>query len=240
MSDLSAARLLDVCERGAGAAPHTRALLLLAAAHPSLPHDDLASWSLGRRDAALLDLRARLFGEAVQSVAACPRCATPLELSFRTADVRTPLAPEELPPLVATLDGHAFLVRLRPVSTAALLAAGGQRETLLLHCVAAATRDGEPLAPADIPPEVLDRCAAALAEADPQADIRLALSCEACGERWEAPFDPASFLWREVEIWAERALREVHMLASAYGWTEGEILALSAARRRRYLELVTG
>ena len=33
-------------------------------------------------------------------------------------------------------------------------------------------------------------------------------------------------------------LAEVHALAAAYGWTEAEVLALSAARRRAYLELV--
>ena len=34
-----------------------------------------------------------------------------------------------------------------------------------------------------------------------------------------------------------RILREVHTLAAAYGWSEAEILALSPARRRVYLEL---
>jgi hypothetical protein len=30
----------------------------------------------------------------------------------------------------------------------------------------------------------------------------------------------------------------VHTLASAYGWSESEILALSDARRRLYMEMV--
>jgi hypothetical protein len=34
-------------------------------------------------------------------------------------------------------------------------------------------------------------------------------------------------------------LREVHVLASANGWSEAEILALSPQRRQRYLEIVT-
>jgi hypothetical protein len=33
-------------------------------------------------------------------------------------------------------------------------------------------------------------------------------------------------------------LRDVHELASAYGWRESEILALSPQRRQAYLELV--
>jgi hypothetical protein len=51
-------------------------------------------------------------------------------------------------------------------------------------------------------------------------------------------FDVAEFLWREIDAWAKRVLEEVHTLASAYGWAQGEILSLSAARRRRYVSMV--
>jgi hypothetical protein len=35
-------------------------------------------------------------------------------------------------------------------------------------------------------------------------------------------------------------LRDVHTLASAYGWKEDEVLHLTPARRHAYLELVAG
>ena len=35
-----------------------------------------------------------------------------------------------------------------------------------------------------------------------------------------------------------RTLNEIHLLASAYGWSEGEILSLTAKRRRLYLQMV--
>jgi hypothetical protein len=41
-----------------------------------------------------------------------------------------------------------------------------------------------------------------------------------------------------VEALARRVLWEVHTLACAYGWTESETLALSPARRARYLQMV--
>ncbi|HEU5101526.1 MAG TPA: hypothetical protein VFU22_21035 [Roseiflexaceae bacterium] len=241
MSTLSAARLLDVWEQGAGAPPYARALLLLAAAWPSIAQAELAGWSLGRRDAALLDLRELLFGGAIESLAVCPQCGAQSELSFRTSDIRAPFASGDLRQLQERIDGHAYRVWLRPITTAALIAVVGdsRREALLLQCIAEAQRDDAPLPPADLPAEVLTRCGTALAEADPQADIQLALTCIECAEQWSAPFDPTGFLWREIEIWAERMLREVHLLASAYGWSETDILALSAARRRRYLEMVT-
>ena len=78
-----------------------------------------------------------------------------------------------------------------------------------------------------------------MGEADPQADIRLALTCSECSLEWEATFDIVTFLWTEVDGWARRTLFEVHLLASAYGWRESDILALSAPRRRFYLEAVT-
>ena len=77
-----------------------------------------------------------------------------------------------------------------------------------------------------------------VAECDPQADIDLELTCPACGAQWRTPFDITGFLWRELEAWAMRTLRETHLLASAYGWSEADILALSAWRRQHYLDLV--
>jgi hypothetical protein len=47
-----------------------------------------------------------------------------------------------------------------------------------------------------------------------------------------------SYLWAEVHSWALRTLHEVNVLASAYGWRESDILALSQWRRQAYLEMV--
>ncbi len=51
-------------------------------------------------------------------------------------------------------------------------------------------------------------------------------------------FDIVSFLWNELNAWAIRTLREVHILASAYGWSETDILAMSPWRRQFYLEVL--
>ena len=78
----------------------------------------------------------------------------------------------------------------------------------------------------------------AVVERDPQAEIRLKLVCPSCDNHWFAVFDILAFLWQEITTHARRILRDVHVLASAYGWSESEILALSAMRRRFYLEMV--
>jgi hypothetical protein len=75
-----------------------------------------------------------------------------------------------------------------------------------------------------------------LALADPLAEARVQLTCPGCGHEWDDTLDLALFVWAEVEARAKRLLLDVHQLARAYGWTEGEILALSERRRRFYLD----
>jgi hypothetical protein len=89
-----------------------------------------------------------------------------------------------------------------------------------------------------LPAAVVDAVAKEMAEADPQADVQVAVACPMCGHRGRATFDIVSFLWSEVDAWACRILREVHTLASAYGWCERDILALSPVRRQFYLAMV--
>ena len=42
-----------------------------------------------------------------------------------------------------------------------------------------------------------------------------------------------------LDVAAGRLMRDIHLLASAYGWTEAEVLSLSAWRRQAYLDMVT-
>ena len=66
----------------------------------------------------------------------------------------------------------------------------------------------------------------------------LALQCVACGHAGEAQLDPGALLWDEIDARARVLLGEVHRLASAYGWSEAEILALGPARRASYIAMV--
>jgi hypothetical protein len=89
-----------------------------------------------------------------------------------------------------------------------------------------------------LPADVTEAISARMAEADPQADVRLNLVCPQCNHRWQAPLDIAAFLWSEIQAWAVRLLREAHLLASTYGWREADILAMTPWRRQVYLELI--
>ena len=241
MRTLSASDLLGVWERGLGQPPVQRAIELLAAACPETPVSSLLDLSIGRRDERLLALREQLFGAGMDAVAACPSCAGRLEMTVDAANLRTASARNENAEL--TLTSGDYQVRFRPPSSRDLLAVGaavpeGRREAVLQRCVLVVERAGGLVEPENLPRELAERLANEMAQADPLADVQLALSCPFCGHQWRAAFDIASFLWREIEAAAGRLLREVHRLAAAYGWTEGEILALSPMRRQYYLAMV--
>ncbi|MFF7133740.1 hypothetical protein ACFZBZ_15435 [Streptomyces sp. NPDC008196] len=214
----------------------------MAAAEPEPDIDGIAALSIGRRDARLLELRTRLFGDVLVGLATCAACGELLELEFSASDLM--LGPASAPdePAILRTSGYELRVRLlnsRDLDGIAQLpdvAAG--RDTLLRSCVLGASRDGTEVPADQLPALVLDLIEEWLAAADPQADIEMALHCPGCAATWRQGFDIVSFLWAEIDAWARRTLYDVHRLATAYGWREGDILAMSAPRRQAYLDLV--
>lgn len=244
--DLTAA-ILQAWEDGRDASPGERGLLLLNIAQPELPAAARAASTVGRRDAALLDLFERLFGATAPALADCPRCAEPLETDVPIAAIRAP-APAAAPDsFTLAFDGGTILYRLPTADDLAALGAAAPDENAqaatnwLAHRCALSVTDRDGTAPV-LTHGALTALETAIAEAvaihDPQAEITLALDCPSCGFHWVAPFDIVEFLWRRLDGFVSGVLREVHILASAYGWSERDILALSPARRRRYLELI--
>ena len=140
------------------------------------------------------------------------------------------------------LDGYT--VRVRPARSVDLLDvhAGDDaiavERAVISRCAVDAHHGAVAVLADELPDPVADAVAQAMANADPQADVQVATECPACGHRDDVLFDIAAFLWREVDAWAIRTLDEVHALASAYGWSEHEILSMSASRRRRYVAMV--
>ena len=229
MHALSATELLSVWELGNSQLPLQRALTMLATASPEVSSDSLARLTIGQRDARLLALREMTFGSELTGVTDCPECGEKIELDLNSSNVR-PLAETDLPNEL-TLRSNSSEVRFRLPTSADLLAINSS-EQLLERCLLS---DGDHLTE-----NLRNTVGAKMSDVDPMADIRLALNCPSCEHKWETPFDIVAFLWREISSAARRLLRDVHTLASAYGWTETEILALSPARRRTYLEIVNG
>jgi hypothetical protein len=241
MRSLSTGELLDYWEQGAAQCPAERAVALLAAVCQDAEPHEIAAISIGERDRRLLLLRERLFGPGIVSVADCPSCGATVEMRFNVEDMLVSGGAASREPFRALCGGFEAAFRL-PNSTD-LREAGAAateeeaRHILLRRCLLQVHPD----TPAEaLPPAVTRAISDRMAEADPQADVQLNLSCPQCAAAWSAPFDIEAFLWTEIAAWAGRTLQEVHGLARAYGWREQDILSLSATRRRIYLEMAQG
>jgi hypothetical protein len=250
MRGLTVHELLEIWDRGQSLSPCGRAMLLLASACPEYPHEQANSFTLGKRDALLAHIRARTFGAAVESVVTCPVCGAMVEVAV---DVRT-IFPE--PTQITSRDQtsrlpmeiHAgdFTVQavapthrdIEAIPVTATLEEGFRM--LLQRCILRAESRGRPCKVDDLPQDLCNLLEERMADTDPQGDVQLSIHCPACDHQWAVPFDMLAYFWSEIQLIARGLLRDIHVLASAYGWKESDILALSATRRRAYLELVGG
>jgi hypothetical protein len=185
----------------------------------------------------IMTLRRQCFGEALSCVVTCPGCGEELDVSIGLDEllVAQPVAHDQQE-LRIDIDGVP--VTYRPLTSQDVLAVkpgspSGRRE-LVRRCVT--TVNSRAVASDEVPDRVIEAVAALLAKADPQADLLIPLTCAVCGQAWRAPLDIAEQVWAELDLCARRLLSDVHCLATAYGWRESDVLSVSPARRRFYLE----
>jgi hypothetical protein len=243
MPPLSGRDVLKIWESGMAEDPVGRALVILAQATAgSTTRDALAALPVGRRDAGLLAVREETFGSRLDGAASCPRCRERVEFSLEAPALRARFDRGDGPGEgEARLGPWALRYRLPTSADLRAVAGAGSVEAaaraLTLRCVVEARRDGALVPVEEVPAKTLSTMAGAMAEQDPLAEVLLDYTCPACGQPGQILLDIASYLWEEIKAEAVRLLREVDALARAYGWRESDILALSAPRRRAYLEL---
>lgn len=236
----SNAEILALWERARAQRPAVRALTLLGAVSAQETADQLDAISISESNLRLLKLREQLFGSQMPSVATCPECQTRLEF---TLNARM-LSHDSAPATHQSVRIGETELTLRPVSAGDLVAASScltpeeARRVLCERCVMDARRGDAAIAFEALGERAIEDVSAALAAADPDAELVIDLGCAACAHRWQVVLDVVAFLWTEIDALARRLLSEVHALAWAYGWREADILELSEARRRFYLERV--
>jgi hypothetical protein len=225
--ELSAAAALDLWQAADGLDPVERPVALAAAAGDR-PAEELARLPLGRRDAQLVALHAALAGPVLEMTAVCPACGEQAEAAVDTVALLEHGGED-----VAPIEVDGVVIEWRPPDSLDLAAAAAAPDAaaaeavLLSRCVS----------PAALGPEAREAVAGAMAQADPLAEVLVEVSCPACGEAFVADLDVGDFVWAEVRARAGHLLREVDVLARAYGWNEDEVLALDDRRRAAYLEL---
>ncbi len=203
--------VLDLYEAGMTAAPVERAALLHAAAGGA------ADAPLGEVDRRLWSWLAARFSGPFDAVATCSKCEAGMEFSLPDGfDI-----PGETTDSVQVSYGkQSFSIRMPRLAD---IRAGALDPRVLC-----------PEAPWD-KASFRTKAEAALEAADPGLRITLSLECGACGSGQQPVFDVGAFVWGHVESSAQRLVRDVAVLARAFGWSEGEIAAMSPSRRALYL-----
>jgi hypothetical protein len=227
--------------------PTGRALALLSAACVDMRPEQIARLTIGARDRLLLTLRRKMFGSRLAAVTLCPACHANLEMEFDADDISAaPPAATESHERAEALslhhDGYDIAFRLpNSLDLLALPGSGSVDESkrhLIERVLQRALHGDREISAAELPQALIDVLDQQMSRADPQGEVQLNLNCAECEASWQAPFDIVSYLWGEVDAWAIGVLRDVHRLARAYGWPEGDILALSPMRRQCYLDML--
>lgn len=243
---LAGATLLELWSTGASSTAPERARAILRVAFPPEVESRLDSLPLGEWNAALLRVHRLQFGDTFVLVDRCPHCREPVELRLQGEALHPTAAISETnhaPPELQVEDcklGFRLLTggdwRAALSEPAVEASEAGQR--LLRRAIVTATRDAHPVPADELPASAWEALAAALAEADPWSEILFALRCPRCERTWESLLEPGDYVWHEIAGVAQQSLRQVHRLASAYGWTESTILGLPADRRSAYIALL--
>jgi hypothetical protein len=235
MRILSSFDCLKLWEAGVGLHQLDRGLLAAGVAEPDIPPENIADWPLGRRNLVLSQLHCASFGRQLEGWTTCRHCGEKLEIQMDGGL----LAGGEIPRSPAMAESVVVYGRnFRVLTTRDLAKAATETDVRLASRRLLESCQLEPGESRAWNDEELEEIGQRLAQADPLAETQLALHCPACEQESVETLDIVTFLWREIEVRARRLLTDVHLLASAYSWTEAEIFSLSENRRRLYLELV--
>ncbi|HMJ26321.1 MAG TPA: hypothetical protein VK475_10845 [Pyrinomonadaceae bacterium] len=240
MRALTANDAISIWESGQRQRPAERSVAVLSAVFPETSRVDLRRLTLGQCNGRLWEIRNRIFGAEVKGFSECANCGERLEFSLDAAGLEV----VEGSNTEHRLEINDYTVRFRLLTLEDLNAVAASadmetaRERLLERCVIEAGYKGELVAVSELPPKVTEELGRQLAEFDSGCDVLIDLSCPACDSSYEIPFDISSFLYTEISAQAQRLLREVHVLARAYGWQERDILGMSTRRRQFYLQML--
>lgn len=230
---MTPAEMLSLWETGSRLSLLDRGLLAVQIA--GVPASQAADLPLGERNRTLAQLYREHFGGTLNGFTQCAYCGEKLEFHFDLQQVADAPPLEAYEPVVV----GRWKFRLPTSRSLALALNGGEAETagqrLLAHCLTE---------PVETVPNWSEEEMTAIEEklslADSLAEILIGFQCPACGASFEDALDLGSFVWSEIEDSARQLFDDVHVLASAYGWTEDEVLRLSPMRREAYVRRLIG
>lgn len=194
---------------------------------------DLAVSDCDRLSAALY---LKYFGKQIEGTMPCGACGEPFEVSFSLPELLARLergaGPNAAGPdedgIYTLSDGRRFRL---PTAGDQLSVLGLETDkgtsALLERCVVSGDpRDN---------PELLLK---AMDEVGPVLDLDMDAACPGCGASESVRFDIQTYLIRMLDFEKRFLVREIHLIAVAYGWGYEQILSLTREDRRAFVGLI--
>lgn len=216
-----------------GAAPFATTAVLsacLTTADEPVRETEAWSWTVNRRLQGLLAITLATRGDVWTLTGQCqaPECSELMDLPLRLGDF---LRIEDPLRVGVPIAGEGAVELRTPTGDdqRAWLQAEAGPDHMLDRLLTDA-----PTAP--LAPEAVETIDAALAETDPLTALEIETVCPECGAANRIPMDLERQCLHFLTAEQPRLLDDIHRLALAYHWSEAEILAIPAARRRQYLD----
>lgn len=201
----------------------------------------IGSLTVGDREALLWHLRRLTVGDRLDATVDCAGCGQKASVELSVTELLRAPYENWAATYLETICGRQVEFRLPVGQDQERLAASGWPsiasavEELVAACVIAV--DGE-LPSRDDRRAITAELSERLEALDPQAETLLDTVCPACGGAVTAILDAVGFFAEEIARRGRHLFAEIHTLASVYHWSERDILAMTADRRRVYLDLI--
>lgn len=182
-----------------------------------------ASLCASDRDALLAELHRREWGDRIVTTRVCVACGERFDLSFALSAVQAHLAQTATGAPASPPNGRQELDAASQGARAGVLA---------LAAALGVDADAQDAAAA------IEALAATLEAEAPILDLEITAECVECGHPQAAHFDVQSFVLQRLIGERELLQAEVHQLASHYGWSLREILALPRPTRRGFVRMI--
>ncbi|MGH1377006.1 MAG: hypothetical protein ACRBCK_11740 [Alphaproteobacteria bacterium] len=228
--------VLALWEAGASQPPDRVMDMLLSAVLPEGAPFWIRDASVGQKNAVLLRLYQRWFGDALSACVECPSCGEKLETRLQASDILSAVG-DELPKTCMLDDGRQM--RFPGFSDLQTADAFQDEKNAVLSLLRSCLIDSDGMSDGDVL-AYRSEVECAIEKHDPLFLISLELHCNECDTSFESVLDIAHFLMQNFSGLAKGMLYDVHVLAQHYGWKEGDILNMSMTRRKAYMRLIEG
>ena len=232
---LTEGELLSVWECGIRLSPAGRAELILETVAGNVPE----ATTLGDRDCALMKIYENTFGSVIELADTCLSCGEVFEYTLDLQVIQNSSVRVGESSFAVSFDSWEAECRLPlMVDIGKCLDTGEAGTGLAVRCITSIKSGGASAPFHSVPEELLAKIEKRILELDPAVEISLELPCPSCAHSQISFFDITDLLWKKVTAGAQLVASNVHTLATAYGWTEENILGMSSSRRQLYLSIV--